>query len=209
MKKDEIKTLIIFIILVASIILVVGVNYQKNKKLNDVDRKIEFIFGYTYDSVLVKGEELFLETISLFNDKTVFEFEKNLEESIKKYAINGVTDYKKITNFSIAINSFTEKSLQDYMDYKKIIYFENDYYIESNKINDNNYIGSNLKISDFSNNKVYFKSIDYYCNNYEYLGIIDELPKCNYTIKESNFIIELENNIFKVSDIENFKLIVK
>ena len=104
MKKDEIKTLIIFIILVASIILVVGVNYQKNKKLNDVDRKIEFIFGYTYDSVLVKGEELFLETISLFNDKTVFEFEKNLDESIKKYAINDVTDYKKITNFSVAIN---------------------------------------------------------------------------------------------------------
>ena len=57
-KKDKL-TIIVFAFLVISIITLVGINYYKNRPLKNIDRKIEYIMGYSYDSVLNKGEILF------------------------------------------------------------------------------------------------------------------------------------------------------
>lgn len=207
-KKDKI-TLIVFIFLIISIIFVVGVNSYKNRKLTNVDRKIEYIMGYSYDTVLNKGSNLFLQTIELLNNKNVFEYTKNLDGSIKHYSIKDINNYVKITNFSLVTNTLSSNTLEDYINYKNIIYFENSYFMEDNKIEKNNYIGSIIDINNYDNNKVNFKSINYYCDNSKYLGIIYEEPDCNYKKNETTFDIELENNMFKISSINDFKFLTK
>ena len=54
MKKQDRITIITFILLVLAIIIVVGINSYKNRKLDNVDRKIEYIMGYTYNTILNK-----------------------------------------------------------------------------------------------------------------------------------------------------------
>jgi len=202
-KKDKI-TLIVFIFLVVSIIFVVGVNSYKTKPLKNVDRKIEYIMGLSYDTVLNKGEELFFQTINLLNDKEIFEYERNLNNSIKTYAINDLTNYIKIKNFSLATNTFSSKSLKEYMEYKKIVYFEKSYYMENFNESISNYVGSKIDIDSYNNEKVFFKSINYYCDNTEYIGSIEEIPSCEYTQKESRFSIVVDKNMFRISTIEDF-----
>ena len=209
MKKNDKLTLITFIILIISIIIVVGINGYKNKKLENVDRKIEYILGYTYNSIMNKGETLFLQTIDFYKNEDIFEYDKNLDESIKQYSINGIHNYKKIKNFSIVLNNFSIDSLKDYMEYKNIINYENSYYINDEKLDNNNYIGSIIELVDYNNNEVNFKSKNFYCDNNEYIGILNEEPKCNYDSFETKFTIVLENNIFKIKNIDDFKLIIK
>jgi len=207
-KKDKI-TLIVFIFLIIAIIFVVGVNSYKTRKLVNVDRKIEYIMGYSYDSILNKGNSLFLQTIELLNNKDVFEYAKNLDQSIRHYSINDVNNYIKITNFSLAINTFTEDTLKEYMNYKKIIYFENNYFMEDTKVEKNNYIGSIIDIDRYDNNYVYFKNTNYYCDNKEYLGIIYEEPNCEFTKDDSMFVMKLENNMFKINNLKDFEFLNK
>lgn len=202
-KKDKI-TLIVFIFLVVAIIFVVGVNAYKTKPLKNVDRKIEYIMGLSYNTVLNKGEELFFRTMNLLNDKEVFEYERNLNNSIKTYAIKDVTNYIKIKNFSLATNTFSNKSLKEYMDYKKIIYYENSYYMENFNESTSNYIGSSIDIESYNNDKVYFKSINYYCDNTDFIGSINALPTCEYTKKETMFSIVKENNMLRIFTIKDF-----
>jgi len=207
-KKDKL-TIIVFIFLIISIIIVIGINIYQNRKLNNIDRKIEYIMGYTYDTVLNKGEKLFLQTIELFNNKNIFEYSKDLSNSVKYYVIGDKQNYLKINNFSIAKNNFSNNALEKYMEYKKIIKFENNYYIEDIKIEKNDFIGSIVEIDNYDNKKVYFNSTNYYCENGEYIGILEKTPNCNFTKSETRFSIELQNGLFKISDIEEFKLIVK
>jgi len=56
---------------------------------------------------------------------------------------------------------------------------------------------------------VYFKSINYYCENYEYIGLLDDIPNCKYTSDETKFTLILENNNKKISKIEEIKNILK
>lgn len=205
MKKEDKITLIVFITLVIAILLVVGINAYKTKKLDNVDRKVEYIMGYTYDDILNKGENLFLDTVELFKDKDVFEYVLDLNEKVRYYSINKKHNYVKITNFSIATNNFSRNTLNDYMEYKKIIHFENSYYMENEKISKSNYIGSMLDIDSYDDKQVIFKSTDYYCEERDYIGIIYEEPECDYIKKESKFYMINEGNIFKVNDIDNFK----
>ncbi len=209
MKKEDIKTLIVFIILIIAIISVWGINSYKNRKLENVDRKIEYIMGYSYDTIYNKGSNLFLQTISLLNDKDVFEYAKNNDGSIKRYAIENINDYIKINNFSIAINTFSDSSLKEYMNKKEIIYFEDNYYIKNYKNESNNYIGSIIDIDTYDASKITFKSINYYCDNTKYIGLLEDIPKCNYTFNETKFSIVLENNIFKIENIKDFEFISK
>lgn len=206
MEKKDKKTLVIFILLIISIIILLGINIYRNKKLENVDRKIEYIMGYTNNDILNKGESLFLQTIRLFNNEA-FEYVLDLSEKKRYYSINRVNNYVKIINFSIATNNFSKNALNNFMDYKDIIYFENSYYMVDKKINDNNYIGSMLSIESYNDNEVIFKTVNYYCENVDYIGIIYEDLKCNQKKEEGTFKIVLENNIFKIDDIENFKTI--
>lgn len=209
MKKEDIKTLIVFIILIIAIISVLGINLYKNRKLENVDRKIKYIMGYSYDTIYNKGSNLFLQTISLLNDKDVFEYAKNNDGSIKKYAIENINDYIKINNFSIALNTFTDSSLKEYMNKKDIIYFEDNYYMKDYINESNNYIGSIIDIDTYDNSKITFKSINYYCDNTKYIGLLEDIPECNYTFNETKFNIVLENNMFKIEDIKDFEFISK
>ena len=207
-KKDKI-TLVVFIFLIIAIIFVVGISSYKTRKLVNVDRKIEYIMGYSYDSVLNKGSSLFLQTIELLNNKEVFDYAQNFDESIKYYSINDVNKYVKIINFSLAINTLSSSALEEYMNYKKIIYFENNYFMEDAKMEKNNYIGSIIDIDRYDNNYVYFKNTNYYCNNSEYLGIMYEEPNCEFTKNDSMFVMKLENNMFKIDNIKDFDFLNK
>lgn len=208
MKKNDKLTIIIFISLIISILLIVGINYKKNKKLENVDRKIEYIMGYNYNTVLNKGEKLFKETIELLTNDNVFEYTKDINEKTKYYSINKVKNYKRINNFSVAKNILSEDALKEYMEYKNIIYFENSYYIVDEKINKTNYIGSSIKIDSYDNSKIIFKSINYYCDNGLYIGFVEEIPVCNYETKETKFMIAYIDNSFKISSINEFKQIL-
>lgn len=209
MKKEDIKTLLVFIFLIIAIILVWSINSYKNRKLDNVDRKIEYIMGYSYDAIYNKGSSLFLQTISLLNNKDVFEYAKNNDDSIRKYSINNQSGYFKINNFSLALNTFTNNSLKEYMDKKNIIYFENNYYMKDYTNDNNNYIGSIIDIKDYNDTSITFKSINYYCANSEYIGILDEALKCDYNTNESEFSIVLENNMFKIESLQDFEFISK
>lgn len=204
MEKNDKITLVVFIFLVIAIIFMIGFNVYKNKKLENVDRKVEYIMGYSYNTVLNKGEELFFQTISLLNDKDVFEYEKTQNNSIKTYAINDITNYIKIKNFSLATNTFSNKSLKEYMDYKKIIIYDDHYYIENFNEKTSNYIGSSIDIESYNNNKVYFKSTNYYCDNTEFIGNIVDLPNCDYEKEETMFSVIVENNLLRIFTIKDF-----
>jgi len=209
MKKEDKKTILIFIILIILIIGVLLFNIYKNKS-NNVDRKVEYIFNnLTYDMVYNKGADLFLEAVSLLKDN-VFEYEKNNNENIQYYSINDYNNYKKIKNSYKMTNILSNNALEKYMELKKIIKNENDYYIEDYKNNiDTNYIGSIIEIDKYNDNYVYFKSINYYCDNTKYIGILDSIPKCSYTSNESILTIINENNNLKINNIEEIQNILK
>ena len=206
-KKDKL-TIIIFVILVISIITLAGINYYKNRPLENVDRKIEYIMGYSYDTVLNKGESLFEDTIELLINPDIFDYAKNTNGKITFYSINKVNTYKKIKNFSIVKNILNEDSLKKYMTDKNIIYYEDSYYINDEEFTNTNYIGSIIDILSYDDKKVTFSSVNYYCNNTKYIGILEEEPNCNYEIKKTNFNIDFIDNTFRISNIEEFKQII-
>lgn len=203
MEKKDIKTLVIFILLVVGIITVTGINAYKNRKLENVDRKIKYVMGYTYDSVLNKGENLFSLTMSLMLDKDVFEYEKELDESISHYVIDKKSNYVKIKNFSLVLNNFTDNGINEYMNYKEIVYKDNAYYMQDLKVDRNNYIGSILEIDSYNEEIVTFKSTNYYCTDREYIGVLDEVPTCDYQEKVTYFDLYHIDNTFKIDFNEN------
>ena len=110
----------------------------------------------------------------------------------------------------IVTNTFSNDNIEKYMNYEKIIKHENNFYIESYiEEKTNNYIGSKLDISSYDNKYVYFKSINYYCENSDYLGKLDSNPKCNYTTSETNFALVLENNSLRINNFEEINNILK
>ena len=206
-KKDKL-TIATFIFLIISILLIVGINFYKNRPLKNIDRKIEYIMGYNSNIILDKGENLFKQTIELLTNKDVFEYAKGNDNEIKYYSINKINNYQKIKNFSIVKNILSESAIVDYMNSKNIINFENSYYIVLKDEEKINYIGSIINIDSCTNNTVTFKSINYYCDNYKYIGLIDEMPNCNYETKETKFNLIYKDNTFRIANVEEFKNII-
>ncbi|MBE6156319.1 MAG: hypothetical protein E7161_01045 [Firmicutes bacterium] len=212
MKEKDKLTLFVFIGLIVIILGILVFNIYKTKKLDNVDRRVEYIFNnLTYDNVFNKGSELFLQTIKLLNNSDIWEFERDVNGKIIYYAINNYNQYKKIRNFHIVNTTLNSVEIQKYMNEKNIIKYENNYYIETNNDEElkSNYIGSNIEIKSYDNNYVYFKCINYYCDDYEYNGIIEEIPSCNYTDSESIFTLVLENNNLRVNNLEEIRNIIK
>jgi len=212
MKEKDKITLLVFLGLIIVILGILKFNIYKNKKLDDVDRKVEYIFNeLTYDQVYKKGNKLFLQSIELLTNSNVLEYEKDKNNKIIYYSINDYNNYKKIRNFYIVKTTLSSIETKKYMELKNIIEYENSYYIESNNkvFMKNDYIGSDIDIDSYDDKYVYFKIINYYCVDYKYIGIIENLPSCNYTNNESIFTLVLENNNLRVNNIEEIKNIIK
>ena len=66
--------------------------------------------------------------------------------------------------------------------------------------------GGRVPINDrFNNNdKVYFKSTNYYCDDIEFIGNIYDLPNCEYTKKETMFSVVAENKMIRIFTIKDF-----
>ena len=190
------------------IIIVIIYNIYNNRKL-DVYRKVEHYFnGLSYKEVYNRGSELLKEATLLLLDKNL-EYERNNSGKINYYSLDNNKEYKKLTNFWLVSNTFSEKEINKVMDYKKIINKENKYYIEKYQSKDSKYIGSIIDIDSYDDLYVYFNSINYYCDNYDYIGVILEYPACNYQKTETKFSIVLENNRLKINNLEEIINIIK
>ena len=208
MKNEDKKTLIIFFVIIFLILIVISYNIYKNRKL-DVNRKVEYIFNtLTYKDVYHKASELFNQATLLVLDKGL-NYEQNSNGKINYYSIDNYTKCKKITNFWLVNNTFSDKEINKFMEYKKIINKENNYYIEEYKSQKSNYIGSIIEMDGYDESLVYFSSVNYYCENYEYIGVIDEEPDCNYEKEATKFSIILENNRIRINNLEEIKNIIK
>lgn len=209
MKKDDKITLITFFCIICLILIIIGYNLYKDKNQENVDRKLEYIFNtLTYDDVYNKGSELLNQAIMLLKDNKAFTYETNNSGKINYYAIGNYKEYKKITNFWLVTNTFSKEEITNFMNYKKIIKHENNYYIEKYLTNDIHYVGSIIDIEKYNDSYVYFTSTNYYCDNYDYLGVLNDKPNCNYREEESKFSIVLENNYLRINDLEEIKSII-
>jgi len=86
MKEKDKLTLFVFIGLIVIILGILVFNIYKTKKLDNVDRRVEYIFNnLTYDNVFNKGSELFLQTIKLLNNSDIWEFERDVNGKIIYY----------------------------------------------------------------------------------------------------------------------------
>jgi len=209
--NKDIKTLITFISLIILILGIFLFNVIKNKKIENIDRKVEYIFdNFTHNNVYEYGNKLFFQAIELLNKKDVFEYEKDGNNKLKYFSIGDIYKYRKIINPIIIIDTFTKTETNKYLELKKIKKFQNNYYrvVYEEEYNDK-YIGSIVDIDSYNDKFVYFKSINYYCDNYQYIGDLEEKPNCNYTKTETKYTLILENNNLKIYNLEEIKDILK
>lgn len=211
MKNKDKLNIGIFILLIVLILGVAIYNGVKNKRLENIDRKVEYIFDtMTYDMVFNKGTELFTQGIKLLISDNELVYEKNKANEVIFFSINNYHEYKKVENFSLIFDTFTKEEVTKYMELKKIIYHKNNYYIENYKNQNNtNYIGSIIDIDNYDDKYVYFKSANFYCDNYEYKGVLENIPNCNYTSNEKKFTLIHENNSLKLSNLEELINIIQ
>ena len=208
MKKNDIKYIIIFILLIVLIVGTIIFSYLKNKPLNDVDRKIEYIFNnLTYDDVLNMSKKTFNNALKLI--KNDFDYEVDGDELVL-YSINDYNNYKKILNYSLINSTLKSNIINNYLYNKKIIQYKNEYYIESYENSYNkNYVGSILSINNHGYKFVTIKSINYYCENSNFIGAINTEPECEYTKTDTKFTLSLENNLLKVNNLEEIERILQ
>ena len=208
MKKNDIKYIVIFILLIILIVGTIIFSHLKNKSLNDVDRKIEYIFNnLTYDNVLNMSKNTFNNALKLV--KNDFEYEVNEDEFVL-YSINDYNNYKKILNYSLISSTLKNNIIDSFLNNKKIINYKNEYYIESYDNNYNkDYVGSILSINNHGDKFVTIKSTNYYCENSKFVGVMNNEPNCEYTKTESKFTLSLENNLLKVNNLEEIERILK
>ena len=209
MEKSDKKNIIVFIILIIMIIFLIIYNIMTNKKNINIDRKVNYIFEkYTYDNVYSKGKNLFLNAIKLV--KNDFLYEKNESNHDVLYAINNYNQYKRIMDYQLIINTLSINEYKKYLDEKRIINKDDNYYI-GNYNNDYNkkYIGSIIDIRDYDEFYVYFDSLNYYCDNYDYIGILNEEPNCKYTTTNTSFTIIFEQKALRINDLKDIEEILK
>lgn len=208
MKKENIRTIILFIILILLIGLLFVYHDYKNRDKKDVDRKVELFYNkYSYDDVYKQANLLFFNTIKILNNDN-FDYEKDSNNDVIYYAIDGYTRYKKIMNFNVVTNTLKNTEVSKFMELKKIIEKDNEYYIEEYDEELNlNYIGSIIDIKDHDDNYVYLESLNYYCENTNFMGYLTEKPNCKYQEEKTTFKMELENDNFRISNIDDIKKI--
>ena len=208
MKKNDIKYIVIFILLIILIVGTIIFSQFKNKPLNNIDRKIEYIFNnLTYDDVLNMSENTFNNALKLV--KNDFEYEIDNDEFIL-YSINDYNNYKKILNYSLISSTLKNNLIESFLKNKKIINYKDEYFIESYDNNYNrDYVGSILSINNHGDKFVTIKSTNYYCKNNKFIGILNEEPDCRYTKTESKFTLSLENHLLKVNNLEEIERILK
>ncbi len=208
MKKNDIKYIVIFILLIILIVGTIIFSQFKNKPLNNVDRKIEYIFNnLTYDNVLNMSKNTFNNALKLV--KNDFEYEIDNDEFIL-YSINDYNSYKKILNYSLISSTLKNNIIDSFLNSKKIINYKDEYYIESYD-NDYNkdYVGSILSINNHGDKFVTIKSTNYYCDDGKFIGVINTEPDCDYSKTESKFTLSLENHLLKVNNLEEIERILK
>lgn len=204
MSNSNKKTLVVFICLLLAIFALAGYNIYKKHQKYEVDRKVEKVFDfYSYAEILDKGEVLLQDGIRLLKDNLAFNYEKNNMNKLNIYAINDYNKYKKITNFNLVTNTISSSQLKDFMKLRKIINFENDYYMESYAQNyEGNLVGSTLEIQNYTDSIVTFKVVSYYCANEKYLGILESTPNCDYKKDIKTFTINNNSNLLRVNNYE-------
>lgn len=207
MKRNDIKYIVIFILLIILIVGTIIFSYCKNKPLKDVDRKIEYIFNnLTYDNVLNMSKNVFNNALKLV--KNDFEYEIN-DDEIELYSINDIT-YKKILNYSLINSTLKNNIINNFLNNKKIINYKNEYYIELYENNYNrDYVGSILSINNHGDKFVTIKSTNYYCKDSKFVGILNEEPDCEYIKTDTKFTLSLENNLLKVNNLDEIEKILK
>ena len=207
MKDKDFKTIIIFVLLIILIAILLSYNViKKDINNNDVDRKVIYINNMTYDEVYNKSKIIFKDIMDILV-KNSFDYEKNSNGKDKVYSINR-TDYKKITNISILFSKIKEQDIDKFISYRNILIKDNNYYMLNDYNIETSYIGSHIKINGYTDDYINIKSIDYYCDDEEYMGIIDDEIICNNT-KESNFKIVFINNELIFDNLEDLINIVQ
>ncbi len=204
MKKEDIKYLVIFIILIVLILSVFIYDCYKNRMI-EVDRKVDYIFNYySYPEALNNSQDLFFKAIDILDINNL------VLEKDKIYSIKNYNKYQKILNFNEVTNVLSHEEVQKYMDLKKIIYFEDNYYIESYKEEYNqDYIGSMIDLINYDNDNIYLTATNYYCHNYDYIGLLNNKPDCDYTSNVITFTVGMENNNLRINDISNIVKVIK
>ena len=190
-----------------TIIFLIFFNNYTNRKLN-VDRKNYYIFDkYSYNYVLNTAKNLFFEAIKI-NNTNNFEYQKDNNE-IKIYKINN-NKYKKINNFNIIADVYTEMAILEYMKDKNIIKNKDEYYIqvENEKIRED-YIGSIIEIEDYDEEYVYLTATNYFCENFDYIGNLNNEPPCKYEKNDISYSIVLNNDHFLIYSYDSLKNISK
>ena len=208
MKKNDIKTLVIFILLIILIVITIIFSYYRNKPINNVDRKVEYIFNnLTYDNVLNMSKNIFNNALKLVKNDYEYEIDNN---QVVIYSINNYNNYKKILNYSLISNTLKSNIINNFLNKKKIINYKGEYYIESYDNNYNrDYVGSILSINNYGDNFVTIKSINYYCPNSNFIGVLNIEPNCEYTKTNTKFTLSLEKNMLKVNNLEEIEKILQ
>ena len=188
MKKENVKAVALFVILILLIGLLFIYHDYSNYSEKDIDRKVEIFFNeYSYNDVYNQSNVLFFNAIKILNPSN-FTYEKDQNDDVIYYSINDYNQYKKIIDFDLVKS--TIKSIEEYKE-----------------DHNNNYIGSILDIKSHDDNYIYVESTNYYCENEEYVGYLKKEPTCKFTKNTTNFTIELENNNFRITSLEDIKKI--
>ena len=102
MKKEDIKYLVIFIILIVLILSVFIYDCYKNRMI-EVDRKVDYIFNYySYPEALNNSQDLFFKAIDILDIKTVLilvRLIKEVRRVIIKINIRNKPKYFKYSKF--------------------------------------------------------------------------------------------------------------
>ena len=204
---EENKRIVILYILLILIFSLLFVYEKYIDRKNDVDRKVDKLFNkYTYNEAVEISNNLFINAMELLNTNNL-KIEINNAERIKYYVFDNKT-YKKIIEDGKMLNTFAHKDLEKYIEMKKIINRDNNYYIEDYVDEYNkDYIGSMLNVKEYNDKEIVFNSINYYLKDGEYKGLFDEEPIYD-SKKEIEFRVVFEDSILKITDIDKLMEII-
>ena len=209
MKSNDKKNLVIFSILIVLLVVLIIYNFIINNKIENINRKIKYIFNdYTYDEVYNRSSVLFNNAIKLLNNN--FEYQKDKNGKDQYFSIQNYNKYRRIIDFDLITSSLSYEEINNYLDKHQIIIDNNKYYIKFYNSNlPGTYVGSLININSYDGSYVYFNSQNFYCDNYEYIGIIEEVPNCKYETTNTTFTLVLEDDILKLANLNEFESILK
>ncbi len=203
MKKEDKRNLIIFICLIFLIGITCLYDFFAYSKTDvNIDRKVKNIFGnYTYNNVLEESQKLFFNYLAIY-DHSAFTYELKEDKHPKYFAIGDYNRYKKVDNLGSLINILNGNTVNNFLEEHQIIAYNNEYYIkeyDNPKINDK-YVGSIINIKKYDDKYVYLESENYFCDNYHFIGLLEEKPNCLFTKTITTYKTMLSNNYLRITD---------